>query len=218
MSDPINIMLVEDHLGYRSMLIRALKQAAKIKSISDFSTAEVALRALEKMKPEHAPDLLLLDLNLPGMSGLESLPWFKKYAPKLKVIILTQSTVEEDIFQAMSSGASGYLLKSATISQITEAIQSVQSGGASIDPKIAKYILKHLNQHISKKVTLRKPLSDRELQILTLLAEGKARKEISNELTISLNTVAYHVDHIFEKLNVENTPAAVAQGFRSGLL
>ena len=218
MSEPINIILVEDHLGYRTTLIRALKQAAQIKHIHEYSTAEVALRELEKIPSDQTPDLLLLDLNLPGMSGLQSIQWFRKYAPKLNIIVLTQSSVEGDILEAMAAGASGYLLKSATISQITDAIESVQSGGASIDPKIAKYILKHLNEHTSHKVTLVKPLSERELQILTLLANGNARKEISSQLNISLNTVAYHIDHIYEKLNVENAPAAIAQGFRSGLL
>ena len=217
MSDPINIILVEDHIGYRSMLIRALKSATKIGRIKEFSTAEIALRELEKMPHQEIPDLLLLDLNLPGMSGLDAIHWFKKYASKLKIVILTQSTIEEDILTAMVLGASGYLLKSATVAQITDAIQSVMEGGASIDPQMAKYILKQIDQ-APKKPTLKKPLSERELQILDLLAQGKVRKEISDELNITINTVAYHVDHIYEKLEVVNAPAAVAKGFRSGLL
>ena len=218
MSKKINLMLVEDHLGYRTMLIRALKAEAELGMIYEFSTVEVALRKVQEMKPGQSPDLLLLDLNLPGMTGLDSITWFKKYAPKLKIIILTQSSKEEDILHAISLGASGYLLKSATVSQISEAIHSVQNGGASLDPKIAKYVLKHLDQNTSKKITLKKPLSERERQVLVLLADGKGRKEISDQLNISLNTVAYHVVHIYEKLDVENAPAAIAKGFRSGIL
>ena len=152
------------------------------------------------------------------MSGLQSIPWFNKSLPNLKIIVLTQSSAEEDFLTAMAQGASGYLLKSATIYQITEAIHSVQSGGASIDPQVAKYLLKSLNQSASPKVTPVRPLSERELQILTLIANGNARKEISSRLDISINTVCYHVDHIYEKLNVANAPAAIAQGFRTGIL
>lgn len=218
MSAPINIMLVEDHVGYRSMLIRALKTTTKTNRIHEYSTSEVALRMLEKMNAQEAPQIVLLDLNLPGMSGLESIQWFKKFSSTLKIIVLTQSTVEEDILTAISHGASGYLLKSATVSQIVDAIQSVRDGGASLDPKMAKYILKQIKQRTREKTVINKSLSERELQILTLLAQGKVRKEISEELSISVNTVAYHVDHIYEKLEVVNAPAAVAKGFRSGLL
>lgn len=218
MSDKTNIMLVEDHVGYRTMLIRALKSSIEIDRIHEFSTAEVALRKLDQMGSEETPDILLLDLNLPGMTGIESISWFNKYSEKLKIIILTQSMVEEDILSAMAAGASGYLLKSSTVAQISEAIQSVLDGGASIDPKMAKFILKQIEQNSSKKSTLKKALSERELEILNLLAQGKVRKEISQELDITINTVAYHVDHIYEKLEVVNAPAAVAKGFRSGLL
>ena len=218
MSKPIDIMIVEDHTGYRTMLIRALKKAANIGCIKEFGTAEIALRDLEQSTPQNAPDILLLDLNLPGMSGIEALPWFKKYSEKLKIIILTQSTIEEDILSAISSGASGYLLKTALVAHITDAIQSVMNGGATIDPRMAQYILKQFNQKNYKKPTLKKSLSERELQVLTLLAQGKVRKEICKDLNISISTVAYHVDHIFEKLDVVNAPAAVAKGYRSGLL
>lgn len=218
MSGDIKIMLVEDHSGYRTMLVRALKNSIGIDSISEFSTADIALRTLEQMGPQEIPDLLLLDLNLPGISGLESIQWFKKYASNLKIIVLTQSSVEEDILTALSLGASGYLLKSATVAQISDAIQSVMNGGASIDPNMANYILKYVKQHSQKKPTLKKALSERELQVLTLLAQGKVRKEISIKLDITVNTVAYHLDHIYEKLEVLNAPAAVAKGIRSGLL
>tara|TARA_B110000483_G_scaffold200734_1_gene241285 strand:+ start:255 stop:605 length:351 start_codon:yes stop_codon:yes gene_type:complete len=115
-------------------------------------------------------------------------------------------------------GGSGYLLKSSTIAQITDAIQSVLAGGATIDPQMANFILKQVAKNSAQKRTLKKDLSDRELEVLKLLAQGKVRKEISTELEITINTVACHVDHIYEKLEVVNAPAAVAEGFRSGIL
>jgi DNA-binding NarL/FixJ family response regulator len=96
MSEPINIIIVEDHLGYRETLIEVLRQVGQIKPILDFSTAEIALRKLEKLPPNQVPDLLLLDRNLPGMSGLQSIAWFKKHVANLKIIILTQSATEEN--------------------------------------------------------------------------------------------------------------------------
>lgn len=218
MSRKINVMLVEDHIGYRTILIRALKRDTEIAHISEFSTAEIAMRTLEKMSPQEKPDVLMLDLNLPGMSGLDSIRWFKEYSSELKIIILTQSSDEEDILEAISHGASGYLLKSATVTQIAEAIQSVMNGGASLDPKVAKFLLKQVGRRTSKKNPLGKQLSERELQILTLLAEGKARKEISDQLEISVNTVAYHVVHIYDKLGVLNAPAAVDAAYKKGIL
>jgi two-component system nitrate/nitrite response regulator NarL len=118
----------------------------------------------------------------------------------------------------MAQGASDYLLKSSTIAQITTLVQSVQKGGTSIDPQVAKYLLNALPNPTANKATLVRPLAKRDLQTLALLANGNIRKEISSQLNISLNTVSYHVDHIYEKLNVENAPAAIAQEFRSGLL
>ena len=218
MSNKINVMLVEDHIGYRTILIRALGCAPEIEHISQFSTAEIAMRTLESMRPQEKPDILLLDLNLPGMSGLESIRWFKEYSPKLKIVILTQSSNEEDILEAISQGASGYLLKSSTVAQITEAIQSVMNGGASLDPKVAKFILRKVNQASPKRSPLNKELSERELEILTLLAQGSARKEISEQLKITVNTVSYHVVHIYEKLNVVNAPAAVSVAYKKGIL
>lgn len=218
MREPINIMIVEDHLDYRETLIDVLQQVAQINHILAFSTAEIALRKLETLPSDQVPHLLLLDLKLPGMSGLQSIRWFKRSVPNLQIIILTQSSAEEEFLMAMAQDASGYLLKSSTISQITTAIESVQNGGVSIDPQVATYLVNQLNQVTTHRASIEKPLSQRELQILTLLANGKPRKEIASHLKISLNTVAYHVDHIYQKLRVENAPAAIAQGFRCGLL
>ena len=184
--------------------------------ISQFGTAEIALRGLESSPAKETPDLVLLDLNLPGMSGLDAIPWFKKYLPQVKIIILTQSNRESDILSAISLGAKGYLLKSSTIAQVREAIRVVMAGGSSLDPDVARFIL---NTFEAKPPTPPSDiaLSDRELNVLTLIGEGLTKKEIANRLGISTDTVSYHVKHIYDKLNVPNAPAAVNKAHTQGL-
>ena len=211
-------MLVEDHAGYREAIVSALKRHGDLRIHSEYATAEIALRKIQYMNKQEIPDILILDLNLPGMSGLEAIPWFRDYAPELKILILSQSNAEEDILRAISLGASGYLLKSSRFRKIAEGINVVMEGGASLDPKIAKFILSKLKNLQPKNIAPEKRLSPREVEILSLLAEGLSKKEIANRLEITSTTVAYHVRHIYEKLDVINAPAAVAKGFLSGIL
>ncbi|MDA0350488.1 MAG: response regulator transcription factor [Verrucomicrobia bacterium] len=134
------------------------------------------------------------------------------------VIVLTQSDNKADILGAISLGATGYLLKSATVNQITEGIKTVMEGGASLDSGVANFILRTLRTMSSQTdEDLGKTLSVREQEILQLLAEGLVKKQIADKLQISITTVAYHVKHIYEKLHVQNAPAAVAKAFRIGI-
>lgn len=213
----IKVMLIEDHAGYREVITRTLGSTSELKLIDQFGTAEIALREIEKLTENEAPDVLLLDLNLPGVSGLEAIPWFKQYSAKSKIIVLTQSDKESDVLTAISLGASGYLLKSATAQQIKDAIKIVFKGGASLDPSVAQFILNKLRTRPTEN-QLEKALSGRELEILSLLGEGMVKKEIANHLNIGVTTVAYHIKHIYQKLQVQNAPAAVAKGYRKGLL
>lgn len=217
MKKTISIMLVEDHVGYREVLEQAISLEPSFDLLSQFGTAEIALRSLQNKGTATTPDLILLDLNLPGMSGLEAIPWIKEYSAKTEIIVLTQSDKESDVLNAIAQGASGYLLKSATVNQIKEAIHIVTEGGASLDPSVARFILERMKSRPVKEKP-EKSLSDRELEILTLLAEGHVKKLIADKLEISVTTVAYHVKHIYEKLNVMNAPAAINQAHRMGIL
>jgi DNA-binding NarL/FixJ family response regulator len=216
MNKTINIMLIEDSPEYRHVIDFALKRDETIELTHTAGTAELALHLLQEMPPHEIPDLILLDLNLPGMSGIEALPELQKEHPNTKIIILTRSNQESDVVDAISLGASGYLLKSAGIKEIKKGIKTVMDGGASLDTNIAKYILGALRITPSKAGGTN-PLTEREVEILSLLADGLVKKEIATHLDISFFTVNSHVRHIYEKLNVPNGPAAIHSAHRLGL-
>ncbi len=208
--------MVEDHPEYREGVILALETEKDIELAQTFGTAEAALHKLQYQRDFNPPEIILLDLNLPGMGGIEALPWFKEYIPRAKIIVLTQSDNEADVLAAISAGASGYLLKSATLDQITEGIRTVMVGGASLDPNMAALILENMKKN-PPKPQQGDVLTEREREILTLLGDGLEKKMISDKLEISTATVATHVAHIYKKLQVQNAPAAVAKAFRMGI-
>jgi DNA-binding NarL/FixJ family response regulator len=216
MKPPIQIMLVEDSAAYRKGIACALEGRSDMELAFQFGTAEIALRSLQEIAKEAVPDLILLDLNLPGLSGLDALPELKKYAPKAKIIILTQSDKEADVLRAVQLGASGYLLKSTSIGQLLHGIQDVSAGGATLDPNLARFILDLLNQTLPKKAAST-GLSTREMEILTRIAEGLAQKKIAAELAISIHTVNEYIHNIYEKLNVPNAPAAIFKAYKTGI-
>ena len=215
MKKQIRIMLVEDNPEYREGIAIALGIVPDMILSSQYGTAEIALRNLQDSPSKEIPDLVLLDLNLPGLPGIDALPWFKKYSPATPVIILTQSNREADILAAIAAEAAGYLLKSATRDQIIDAIRLVMEGGAPIDPHVARHILKTLHGKPSCK-TESHTLSERELDVLTLLSDGFVKKEIAERLRISTHTVDNHNRHIYEKLQAPNAPNAISKAFKAG--
>lgn len=212
MEEKIKVILIEDNREYADVISFALNHQEDIQLLKRYATAEIALRELERTPV----DVILLDLNLPGMSGIEAIPYILEYSPKTKIITLTQSDAEADILDAISLGASGYLLKAVGIEQIISSIKSVMNGGASFDPKVAKYILNNLNSRLPKS-NIRIDLSDRQKEILNLIREGYAKKEIADRLSISYTTVDSHVRSIYEKLQVTNAPSAVNKAYKLGI-
>ena len=169
-----------------------------------YPTGEAALRGI----PEEKPEVALVDINLPGMSGIECVAQLKAKMPDLCVLMLT--TYEEDdlIFNSLRAGASGYMLKNTTPAELIHAIEQVRAGGAPMSVQIARKVVDHFHK-------IRQPSSDvekltqREQEILALLANGSLYKEISDKLGIALNTVKVHVRHIYEKLHVQSRLQAV---------
>jgi len=216
MKSKIRIMLVEDHPEYREVIEIAIGREPEMELAGKFGAAEIALRTLQNMAEVKGPDVILLDLNLPGMSGLDAIPWFKKYSPDSKIIVLSQSDRETDVLQAIQLGASGYLLKSSTVPQVKEGIRTVLDGGAPLDARIALFILNTLKKKIPENPQ-ETSLSEREMEILTLLANGLAKKEIADRLGISTTTVITHVNRIYKKLNAANAPAAISKAYQTGI-
>ena len=212
-----SIILIEDNPEYRRVVARAIDLAPGMELVAKFGTAEQALREMESTPRLQQADILLLDLRLPKISGLEAMSWIKRYCPDIKVIILTQSSDPQDILEAIRQGVAGYLLKSSTVQQIREGIEAVAQGGSSLDASVASLILETLQQNLAPRDQL-PGLSEREHDVLVLLSEGLVKKEIAERLEISSHTVATHVRHIYEKLGVINAPAAISVAYRKGLL
>ncbi len=216
MTQKIRVILVEDHTEYRDVVEIALSKTTDIEMIATFGAAEIAHRSLLHGGVDVQPDLILLDLNLPGINGLQAIPLFTSAAPNAKIIVLTQSNQQADITRAISLGALGYLLKSSTMHQITEGIRDVMQGNVSLDANMARFLLNTLH-HVLPKDQGEAVLTARESEIIQLLADGLTKKEIASQLMVSNSTISTHVVHIFEKLKVQNAPAAVAKAFRLGL-
>ncbi len=211
----IRIMVIEDNVDYRTVIALAIDDAIDMELTGLFGTTEIALRTLETITESEQPNILLLDLRLPGMSGIDALPLIHAASPKTRIIILSQSDTPGDIVQAISAGVSGYLLKSSRLKEITEAIRTVSQGGGSLDKNVAQFILEKMTK---KELLQIDTLTERESEILAMLSEGLVKKEIATQLDIGYSTVDTHVSHIYKKLGVSNAPAAVSKAYKSGIL
>lgn len=216
MKKPIQVMLIEDNAAYRKAIGRSLSFEPDFELADQFGTAEIALRSLQDLSRTQAPDVILLDLNLPGMSGLETIPWIKKYVPSTEILVLTQSDKDADALAAISAGASGYLLKSSSLDQLLDGIKTVADGGSILDTGVARFLLNTLQKKQPEPIA-ENTLTARELEVLTLIGEGLVKKEVADRLGISPKTVSIHTTHIYEKLNVSNAPAAITKAYKIGL-
>ena len=212
-----NIMLVEDNPDYRQAVSLALADESWIENMRIFGAAEVALRALQTGQQEPAPGIILLDIGLPGLSGVEAIRDFQSLCPEAKIIMLTQSRDQADVIEAIRQGAAGYLLKSASMDQLIEGIRTVMEGGTPLDPSVARHLIDAISGQ-RHQVADGIELSPRELEVLRLMGEGMLKKQIADVLKISEHTVAFHVKHVYQKLDVNNSPAAIDKAHRAGIL
>ena len=216
-TNTIRIVLIEDNPEYRRALSMAMERQEGLELVGKFGSAEQALGALQKREAGVTADIVLLDLGLPKMQGCEAIQWIRKYIPDTHILVLTQSDKEADVIQAIREGAVGYLLKSASMEEISQAILMVMEGGAPIDSMIARYLLDQIQQDVPV-FKQDSELTKRELQVLQHMSKGLARKEIADALGITENTVVTHIRHIYEKLQVPNAPAAISKAYQTGIL
>lgn len=217
MSEKIRIMMVEDHPDFREVVELAVGKEADMEITGQFGTSERALGSLRDLRSAKIPHVILLDLNLPGMNGMDAIRFFKDSVPDAHIVILTQSESEEDVLRAIALGADGYLLKSSSLRQLIDGIRTVGSYGAIIDKTFGSFLLRMLRAKLPKN-QIGNVLTDREIETLSLVAAGLSKKEISDQMGISVSTVVTHVAHTYEKLRVKNAPAAVSKAFHLGIL
>ena len=246
---PIRVFVVEDQTKILKNQLRLLEGHQDIEIIGTALSGEAALEEVPKVMP----DVLLLDLGLPRMSGIDVTRAVKATYPKVEILIFTIFDEEDKVLEAVKAGASGYLLKGATVDKIVEAIKEVRAGGTVIQPNLARRLLRHFRVDpdsapvpteplpaavpqaaaapeavpaqaaaaqaaTSPEEPLLKPLSDREREILQLIAKGVSNSEAARLLNLSKATIRTHLEHIYRKLEVTNRVEAVTEGIRKGLI
>jgi DNA-binding NarL/FixJ family response regulator len=204
---PVRISIVEDLSEVREGLIDLIKSDKELLMLDDFENAESAMKKL----PELHADIVIMDINLPGMSGIDCIRHVKEKCPGTQFMMFTVYENDEKVVQALQAGATGYLLKRTSPQRILESIKELSQGGSPMSSNIARKLLNIFLD--DKKVTKKEILSDRENDVLQLLAGGLLYKEISDRLNIAHGTVRQHIHNIYEKLHVKNRTEAVNRFF-----
>jgi DNA-binding NarL/FixJ family response regulator len=202
----IRVSIVEDSRGTRESLAELLGRAPALSCVGAHPNGEEALRQI----PVEKPDVVLMDINLPKMNGIECVERLKQTMPKMQVLMLTTYDESDLIFDSLRKGASGYLLKNMPPAELIQAIEQVHAGGAPMSMQIARKVVNHF-QKIKKPQSDMEQLTKREHEILALLAKGYLYKEIADQLGITLSTVRAHLHAVYEKLHVQSRTEAVVK-------
>ena len=202
----ITISIVEDDSKTRSNLAALLNEETRVSLLTAYASAEEALRGIPVEKPEVA----LVDINLPGMSGIECTARLKAAVPELQVLMLTAYEDSDLIFESLRAGANGYLLKRMVPTELIEAIEQVRLGGAPMSMRVARRVVDHFHRNRQSALEVER-LSPREQEILTLLAKGYLYRQIGDALGLSLSSVRTYLQRIYEKLHVQTRTEATVK-------
>ena len=207
----VRVVIIEDHDDFREGMYRILEGTEGFRCAGKYASIEEALPRMPEC------DVLLLDINLPGKSGIEGLPSIKAKRPHAQVIMLTVYEDDSKVFESIRAGADGYILKKTPPAKILQAVEEAFAGGMPMTPFVARQAINLLRQHLPREP---KPIdfTPREFEILRLLAEGLNYSIIGERLFISIDTVRNHIRHIYEKLKVHSKAEAVAQAMKRGIL
>lgn len=205
LTSPIRVLIVDDHPVVRAGLTSMLGTQAELQVIGSASSGEEALEMIQR----YMPDVVLLDLRMPGINGIDMLVAAKKSGSQARAIILTSYETDEDIYRAVQAGAQGYLLKDTPLKEMLEAIRTVRAG--------KRYIPRQIAQRLAERM-MRANLTAREIEILKMLAKGPTNKQIGHALGISDYTVRNHVNSIIEKLEVSDRTEAATTAIQRGII
>ncbi|MEY2515701.1 MAG: hypothetical protein QOJ89_3059 [bacterium] len=212
---PLRVIVVDDHELFRSGLHRLLDSEPGLQVVADARRGAEAVELAEQLQP----DVVVMDVNMPGMSGIEATRELLKVSPDTAVLMLTISDADDDVLNAVLAGAAGYLLKDATLPQIVSAIRATSSGESILSPRVAGTLLARLRRHgLREQEPVTADLSDREVDVLRLLVAGSDNGDISKQLHLSPSTVKHHVSNMLVKLGVENRIQAAVLAVQLGLV
>ncbi|MEV7005732.1 response regulator transcription factor [Streptosporangium sp. NPDC051022] len=217
--DPIRVLIVDDHALIRRSLEMALTAEADIEVVGEASDGQEAVELADRL----TPDVMLMDVRMPRRSGIEAAREIKASVPSTRIIMLTVSDEEEDLFEAIKAGATGYLLKNVQLDEVPEAVRGVHEGQSLINPAMAAKLITEF-ANMSRKEAERPPqlpvprLTEREMEVLRLVAKGMNNREIAKQLFISENTVKNHVRNILDKLQLHSRMEAVVYAVRERML
>jgi DNA-binding NarL/FixJ family response regulator len=209
----MRVLVADDHSLFRDGII-SLLEAAGFDVVGQAGDGQAAVEAALRLRP----DLVLLDITMPQLSGLEALRLIKAELPETQVVMLTVSDDDADLFEAVQSGALGYLLKDLNANQFFEMLDGLQRGEAAMTRQTTTRLMKGLTDLSRQRAEPAQSLTQREIELLRLVAEGMSNKAIAQTLSISENTAKYHIRNILQKLGVQNRTEAVTQAIRAGLL
>ncbi len=204
----ISLSIVEDLDEVREGLKQFISLNPEFKVLDTFKTAEEALYDLPRLQP----DIVIMDINLPGMNGIECIREVKTKVPRTQFMMFTVYENDEKVFEALKAGASGYLLKNTGLVQLIEALKELHNGGSPMSANIARKLVTVFREKENSEIPV-EALSKRETEILQLLSKGLLYKEIADQLSISVSTVRQHIHKIYEKLHVQNRTEAINKAF-----
>lgn len=207
----IRVLLVDDHIVLRDGLKSLLNNESDIEVIGDVGDGREAISVVESLRP----DVILTDISMPGLNGIESVRMLRHEHPTLKIIILSMHSGQEYVLQSLQAGANGYIVKQADASEVLAAIRSVMAGGAYLSPTISKHLIDDYLSQTAEEISAPK-LTTREREVAQLIAEGQSTREISETLTISVKTVETHRMNIMKKLNAKSATDIIKYALKKG--